>query len=138
MDLSLNMVYSICLKALKISDKGREALPLPIRWRFERNLEQLVPIAEQFENIKIDARNKFFGSDEKSEAIVDESGNSCRKIKDEYIEEYKKKMDAIAELGSEIVTVNIKTADIDALVDSLDDDSPLTFEDLDCLAFMNK
>ena len=137
MDLSLIQIYQICLKVLRISDETKSKLPLPIRWRLERNMDILIPIAEQYENIKTSIQNAYFGNDEKSIVTVNENGEKCRQIKEEYREEFDKKIEEFNQLGSESYTLNIRKADIGSFIDSLGD-VDIPFEELDALAFMDE
>lgn len=84
-------------------------------------------------------------TDEAGNPILDADGNqeteTMRKIKDEFIDDYKKAAEELnaklSEIAFEDNVVDIATVDFDSFVDSLPEDSHLDFDDLTMLSFQD-
>ena len=146
MKLSINDIYKIVGSVLKMDEDKKEKLPLKLRWKLENNITKMKPIAMNFEktiaSVSESINKNFFNDPEKTIRIVNEDGSEVAKIKDEYIETYKKEVEdlngQLVEIASEEREIDIQTYDIDSFIDSLPDDTPLTFDDLKILQFMNE
>lgn len=139
-----------------MSEEKRNALPLKVYYGLKKVVNKLHSDVSQFEEFRNDEIKKIrdiYFSDEKSEETdvpkVDENGEPVldndgsqvtevgRKIKDEYIDEYKIAMDTLNEKLQEIVmeknTYEYNWVDIAGMVENLPDDTPLTKDDIDIL-----
>ena len=137
-----------------------DELPLKFRWNLKKNIDKLSPIAESYENFRDEQvrelQAKWF-DEEHSEEIaqpkigadgkpeVDENGDEiteqARRIKDEFMDDYRKEVSEINSKLNEIAyednEVEIITADFDALIDALPEDSKVGFDDISMLSFMD-
>ena len=144
-----------------LTDDKTKVLPTKFRWNLKKNLDKLVPIAQRFdafrEGLIKELRENFF-SEEKSEeyaetvkdddgnAILDEDGNEqttmMRRVKSEYMDDYKKTVadlnDKLSEILAETNSIEISTVDFDDFVNNLSDNSLITFDDLSILCFMDE
>lgn len=132
------------------------ALPTKMRWYIKKNLGKIAPTVKQFEDFRTELvtelQQKWF-DDEHSEEVVqtkiqdgqpvlDENGSevteTVRKVKDEYLDEYSKAVSDVNERLKEILTerveIKIDPIDVDGFVETMSDDCPITFEDLDILS----
>ena len=83
--------------------------------------------------------------DENGNPIKDSEGNEItepmRKIKDEYMDEYRKTVGELnaklADISNETNEVEIATVDLDAFVDGLPEESKIDFDALTMLSFMD-
>lgn len=137
------------IKGLKIKDQ----------WIVLSNIKEMVNNVAKFQEFRDglvqDLQTEYFGNDEKSietqipktdengETVFDENGSVVtepgRKIKDEYFNEYNNR---VSELNNELqklliekTTYEFKPIDLDAVVESLDDDTPILLDDIDMLSF---
>ena len=140
----------------KLTEEKNNAMGVKVRWALKKAVGCMIKDATDFEEFR-DAevkkiQDEFFG-DEKSKEIIkpkldadgkemlDENGNqiteSARQVKDEYLDAYQAAISALNANLEDIVKekhdYEYKGADIDALVESLPDDTALTFEDLNLL-----
>lgn len=136
------------------------SLPLKFKWNLSKNLKKLAPIAqeyEEFRNNELSKLQKAWFDEEHSDEImqpkVDANGNpvldesgaeeteKVRKIKDEFIDEYRRVVEELNSKLNEIVSeqneVDISCVDFDEFVENLPDDTNLTIEDLTMLSFMD-
>lgn len=144
----------------KMPNEVADELPLKFRWNLKRNMDKIRPIAESYESFREEQIKKLqseWFDEEHSEEImqtkigadgnpeVDENGNEitepARKIKDEFMEEYRASVNEINtklnEIAYEDNEVDIITVDFDAFIDTLSDDTKLSFDDLAILSFMD-
>lgn len=152
----LNIVAYINQMPKEVADE----LPLKFRWNLKKNMDKLTPIAAAYENFRDEQirelQTKWF-DDEHSEEIaqtkigadgkpeVDEDGNEvtepARKIKDEFMDDYRKEVSEINsklnEISYEDNEVDIFAMDLDDLIDTLPEDSKLSFDDITMLSFMD-
>lgn len=136
-------------------------LPIKVQWNILSGIKEIQPAVTKFEEFKNDLinnlQNEYFGNDEKSEpfereqtndkgeVIYDDDGNpvieSLRKIKKEYIEEYKNKANQlnieINKLLIEKTTYNFKEIDLDVIIDNLKDDTKITLDDINMISFID-
>lgn len=144
----------------QLTKEKADELPLKFRWNLKKNMDKFRPIAERYEafrNEQLQQLQKSWFNDEKSEEFMqpktDEAGNpvldadgnqeteTMRKIKDEFIDDYKKATEELnaklSEIAFEDNIVDIATVDFDSFVDSLPEDSHLDFDDLTMLSFQD-
>lgn len=123
-----------------VSKEEIQVLPTKLRWNLKKNLDKILPIAKQFQDFKDEVlkeiQEKYF-TDEKSELV----GKDSRKVKDEYIDEYKQDVEELNKKLNEILDedneIEIATVDLDAFVDSLPNDTIISFDTLEVLSFMD-
>ena len=153
-------VLNIVAYVNNMSKEKVDELPLKFRWNLKKNMDKLRPIAESYEtfrNERIQELQTEWFNEEKSEEFmqpqIDENGNPIkdedgneitepmRKIKDEYMDDYRKVVnelnDKLNEIAYENNEVEISTVDFDAFIDSLPDDSNINFDDVTMLSFMD-
>ena len=138
-----------------------QELPIKIQWYLLSGIKELQPIVNKFEDFKkeleINLQNDYFGNDEKSEEferqqtndngdiIYDDNGNpvieSFRKIKDNYIKEYKDKINnlniEINKLLIEKTTYHFKEINLDEVIDNLKIDTSINLNDLNMMSFID-
>ena len=115
-------------------------LPVKIRWQLKKNMNALNKLANEFEEFKIsleeELRNKYV-SDEYSY----DAENGERKVKEEYLEEYRTAVTDINqklyEVLSEEEEITLNVIDMDALMEALPDDAPLNDSDFDMLSLFD-
>jgi hypothetical protein len=115
-------------------------LPVKIRWQLKKNMNALNKLANEFEEFKIsleeELRNKYV-SDEYSY----DAENGERKVKEEYLEEYRAAVTDINqklyEVLSEEEEITLNVIDMDALMEALPDDAPLNDSDFDMLSLFD-
>ena len=154
-------VYNIIQYLNNLQENQVKELPTKMRWYLKKNMDKLTPIAKSFEEFRdglVKELHDNYFNDEKSyeyaEVKRDEDGNpilkddgteettQMRKVKDEYFDEYNM---AISELNAKLNEIlreqndiEIATVDLDEFVESLPDDSPLDFDSLAVLCFMDE
>ena len=140
----------------QLTEEKNAAMGIKVRWALKNALKTLVTDAQQFEEFREaelqKIRNEFF-NDEKSEEltrkklddngnpILDEEGNeveeTIRQIKNEYVDNYQVAISKIQQELDDILRekheYEYKGVDIDALVETLPNDTALTFEDVNML-----
>lgn len=136
-------------------------LPIKIQWNLLSGVKELQPVVGKFEDFKkrleTDLQNEYFGNDEKSEDFEREQKNengdiiygddekpvieNLRKIKDDYVEEYKNKVNELnAEINKlliETTTYNFKEINLDDVVDSLREDTKINLDDISMMSFID-
>ena len=137
-----------------------DCLPLKFKWNLTKNLKKLQPIAQEYEDFRqkeissmqeawfdeehsVEIMQPKLGADGKPE--VDENGaeitEHARKIKDEYMDDYRKAVDELnaklTEIALEQNKVELSCVDFDEFVDNLPDDTKLDIEDLTMLSFQD-
>lgn len=121
------------------------ALSVKARWNLKKNMKELEALATQFhefkQNLEEELRVKWTTDEVSDETEIDDgNGNKVpgRKIKDEYLDEYKKDfadIDAkINELLYEEEEIGVYTIDMDAEVERMSDDAELSNAALDMLS----
>ena len=137
-----------------------DCLSLKFKWNLSKNMKKLAPISREYEEFRDKELQKLQGEwfdEEHSDEImqpkigadgkpeVDENGaevtEAARKIKDEYMDEYREAVDELNNKLNEIVMeqnkVELNCVDFDEFVESLPDDTKLSIEDLTMLSFMD-
>ena len=136
-----------------MTDEQKNALPTKVKWYLKKNMDKLVPIAKNFEEFRdgeVATLQKDWFIDEKSEEYTevkkgenDEDINvPMRKIKAEYMDEYNNAVNELNAKLQEILmdnnVVEIATFDMDSFVENMPDDSPVDFDCLNILSFMDE
>ena len=136
-----------------MTDEQKNALPTKMKWYLKKNMDKLGGIAQKFEEfrdgeIKV-LQNEYF-NEEKSEEYTDiqkdENGEDrevqMRKVKEEFMKDYTNDVNSLnaklQEILAEVNTVEISTVDFDAFVENLPEDSPIDFDCLNILSFMDE
>lgn len=153
-------VLNIVAYANNMSKEKLDELPLKFRWKLKKNMDKLRPIAESYEtfrNERIQELQTDWFNEEKSEEIIqtkmDESGNPMldadgneitepmRKIKEEFMDDYRKIVDELNaklnEIAYEDNDIEIDTIDFDTFIDNLPEESKINFDDITMLSFMD-
>lgn len=133
-----------------------EAIPIKVRFALKRAMAKIMPDVKEFETFRDDEVKKFhdsYSTDEKSygaiEPILDNDGNTIkdengveqtqtvRKVRDEYLEDFKaeghKLDEKLTEILKETNVYEYNSADIDGMVENLPDDTPLEWNDINIL-----
>ena len=123
----------------KLDQKKSNDIGIKARWKLKKVMDLMVPVARQFEEFKASEVAKIrseFVNDEKSELIDEEK----RDIKEEYKEDFQS---AVNELNKSIEDMLKEThefeydrIDMDSIVNSLPDDTTLSFDDISVIALM--
>lgn len=137
-----------------------DCLPLKFKWNLSKNMKKLAPISQEYEEFRNGElqklQNSWFDEEHSDEIMqpkigadgkpeVDETGaevtEAARKIKDEYMDDYRAAVDELNSKLNEIVmeqnVVELSCVDFDEFVDSLPDDTKLDIQDLTMLSFMD-
>ena len=132
-------------KILEDKEKTKD-MPIKFRWALKKNLQAFSSTVNSFNEFKQELVNELqdeYFNDEKSheETMETEEGTQeFRKINDEYMEEYKTKVDELndklRELLGERNEYEIHTYDIDDFVTNLPNDTALEFDDIELFSFM--
>lgn len=138
-----------------------DCLPLKFKWNLSKNMKKLAPIAQEYEEFRNGElqklQGKFFDEEHSDEIMqpkigadgkpeVDETGaevtEPARRVKEEYMEDYRAAVDELNSKLNEIVmeqnVVELSCVDFDEFVDSLPDDTKLDIQDLTMLSFMDE
>ena len=155
-ELSLMEVVNVVSWANKLDAAKLDKIDFKIRWNLKKVITKLAPEAQEFEDMRKEEIQKlqieYFGdekSTEYSEPLLDIEGNEVkdedgvvqtrqmRKVKDEFMDEYKKDIDELNNKLEEVLSdksiYEYNSSDIDSFVENLEDPSPLTFHDLEML-----
>ena len=134
-------------KVLGDKEKTKD-MPIKFRWALKKNLQAFSSTVNSFNEFKqelVDELQNEYFNDEKSheETMETEEGTQeFRKINDEYMEEYRTKVDELndklRELLGEKNEYEIHTYDIDDLVANLPNDTALEFDDIELFGFMGE
>ena len=144
-----------------MKEEQHKALPTKVRWALKKNIDKLSPITKSYADFRQklvrELQEEWF-TDERSEEyienkvdadgkpVIGENGaqetETMKRIKKQYMEDYEK---AVSELNRHLTDVvmeenkvDVATFDMDAFVDSLPDDSPIDFDCLNILCFMDE
>ena len=136
-----------------MTEEQINAIPTKVKWYLKKNMDKIRPTAKKFEDFRADEvaiLQKEFFTDEKSTEYTEtqKDGNGVehevpmRKVKDEYMDDYKEAVNKLnvklQEILDEENEFNLSTIDFDAFVESLPDDSPIDFDCLNILSFMEE
>lgn len=134
-------------RVLEDKEKTKD-LPIKFRWTLKKNLQALSPTVVSFNEFKqelIDElQNEYFNEEKSHEETLetDEGTQKFLKVNDEYMEEYKVKVEELNEKLRELLDekneYEISTVDLDDFVDNLPDDTALKFEDIELFSFMGE
>ena len=132
-------------KVLEDKEKTKD-MSIKFRWALKKNLQAFSSTVNSFNEFKqelIDELQNEYFNDEKSheETMETEEGTQeFRKINDEYMEEYKIKVEELNEKLRELLgeknEYEIHTYDMDEFINSLPNDTALKFEDIELFDFM--
>ena len=145
------MAWNSQLNEAKLDD-----IPIKLRFYIKKLITKIAPDIQEFEKFRDEELKKLqdeYGTDEKSyeieekvlgedgKPVLDEEGKETfqtnRKVKEEYLEEYQKKVNTLneklVEILSEKNSYECNAYDVDAFVDGLADDTTLTFDDINML-----
>lgn len=139
-------VSSAVNQLLQNEDKVK-ALPIKFRWALKKNMTKFVDTVKNFEDFRdelIEELQKDYFNDEKSYQVTNEkedgSVETGLQIKEEYLDEYQKRVDELNEKLRDVLNernvYEINTVDLDSFVDNLPEDTALEFEDIEILSFM--
>lgn len=135
-----------------MTDEQKSALPTKFKWYLKKNMDKLTPIAAKFEEFRDaevkELQSNYFTeekSEEYTEKQTDPDGTEhdvpMRKVKAEFMDAYTDDVNVLNSKLQEILaeknTVEISTVDLDAFVETLPDDSPIDFDSLNILSFMD-
>lgn len=158
----LGETINIIAWANQLTEEKVNALPIKVRWALKKATSKIAPDVKEFEEFRSklvqDLQDEYFNSDEKSadvvRDVVDENGDpmfdetgaavteTLRQVKEEYMDEFNAKVaeinEKLAEVASERNEYDITGIDMDAFVDSLPDDTPLEFRDIEMLNFISE
>lgn len=126
MNIEIDNIIAYMNKKDSIIRNPETKLSIKFAWKLRKNLKRLSSIYDTF----VQARNEiinYYSSDEYSTDI----GDGKRKVKDEYLNEYNKK---ISELCLQKNEVTIDMAKIEDVMPG--SNQGLTFEELNILSFM--
>ena len=131
-------------KILDNEEKAR-ALPIKFRWELKKTISELMPTVKNFEELRqelVEELQKEYSGDDKSHVETMEDGTESRKVNDEFLGEYDKRVNELnAKLQEVLMEKNeytIHTVDMDAFVENLPDDTPLEFSDIEIFSFMGE
>lgn len=150
-------VYNVVAYFNQISKEKLTALPTKMRWYIRKNLNRFIPISKEFDDFRVDLakelQTEYFGEEKSVEEVRDKLGDNgeplkdvdgnietetIRRVKPEYIDEYKAKLEEVnkklEEIASEKQEIEIDEIDLDGFVETMPDDCPITYEDLDILS----
>lgn len=140
----------------KLTEEKNNAMGIKVRWALKKAVGCMTKDAADFEEFRETEVRKiqeeFFGEEKSKEIvkpkldsngkeILDEDGNqlteTLRQVKDEYLDAYQVAISSLnanlEEITKEKHEYEYKGVDIDSLVETLPDDTALTFEDLSML-----
>lgn len=150
---NLEVINIVAFVNKVMTDEQKNALPTKFKWYLKKNMDKLAPIAAKFEEFRDGEvqtlQSKYF-TEEKSEEIMetqkDENGEEhevpMRKVKAEFMDDYTDDVSVLNSKLQEILMeqneIEISSVDLDAFVESLSDDSPINFDCLSILSFMDE
>lgn len=140
----------------QLTEEKNAAMGLKTRWALKNAISTLLPDAQKFEEFRDSEiqkiRDEYFGEekseeitrpkkDENGESVLDEDGKeveeTVRQIKDEFIDAYQVAMSKLQQELNDILAekheYEYKGINMDTFVESLPDDTTLTFEDVNML-----
>lgn len=132
-------------------------LPMKVQWKLLSNYKQVEPFVLRFDEFRNDTinslHNEYFGEekseeisiiarDESGKEILDDNGEpimeDTRKVKDEFLEEYKNKVDeinnTITGLLLEENEYDISELNIDNIIDQLPNDTEFELSDIEIMS----
>lgn len=134
------------VRADKDKLKGLSVLTL---WALRKNMKKIAETVDSFNELKASLENELqeeFFNDEKSEEVIVKGENGedtpARKIKDEYFDDYQKKIDELNgklnELAITKESYDFASIDMDKEIERLNVDCNLDMDDLDMLSIFEQ
>lgn len=135
-------------KILEDTNKTKD-MPIKFRWALKKNLGVFSPTVRNFDEFKQELvkelQDEYFNEEKSHEEVLEkENGEKeeFRKVNDEYMEEYKERVnelnEKLQELLSEKNEYEISIVDMDEFVAGLPDNTALTFADIELFSFMGE
>ena len=100
--------------SIKNTTDSDKKLPIPILWKIETNYKALKEIGDRIVE-KRDAINKDYSSDEKSMDDTDQEGVPVRRVKPEFIEDWRSELNDLLGVENAVTIDPILLADIESL-----------------------
>lgn len=128
------------------ADKNKlKGLSVSTLWALRKNIKKIAETVDSFNELKASLENELqeeFFNDEKSEEVTVKGENGedtpARKIKDEYFDDYQKKIDELNgklnELAITKESYDFASIDMDKEIERLNVDCNLDMDDLDMLS----
>lgn len=124
-------IYTIARAYMKVRGEEKDAkvikLPAKVAWARRVNMDKIMSAAKLIEEAITEIRDRYI-SDEKSEAFKAEDGSEGRKIKPEFMEEFRKENEDLLNQDTDISIKKVKIEDLG--------DVELSDDDMDTLMFM--
>ena len=139
--LKLINAQGICAWYDAFSQEKNKALPLRVQWNLLSNIKELRKDVGKFTDLRnsfIDNLNKEYFGDDKSYIYQNEKGEDVRRIRDEYYDEYKTKVDeankVIFDASLEENEYEFRVIDVEKLIDEIPTDSGIQLEDIEIMS----
>lgn len=135
-------------QAMTADRKHFDDFSIQTQWAIKKSYKNISSIVKDFKemknNFEAEIRDEFFG-DEKSESSMvkaeDGTEQEGRKVKDEYMDDYKAKIlevnNKLNELLQSEETVTLYPVDFDKEIERMNADSHIDMNDLDMLSILN-
>ena len=132
------------------ADKNKlKGLSVSTLWALRKNMKKIAETVDSFNELKASLENELqeeFFNDEKSEEVTvkgeDGEDTPARKIKDEYFDDYQKKIDELNgklnELAITKESYDFASIDMDKEIERLNVDCNLDMDDLDMLSIFEQ
>lgn len=132
------------------ADKNKlNGLSVSTLWALRKNMKKIAETVDSFNELKASLENELqeeFFNDEKSEEVTVKGENGedtpARKIKDEYFDDYQKKIDELNEKLNELAitkeSYDFASIDMDKEIERLNVDCNLDMDDLDMLSIFEQ
>ena len=119
---------------LRTTDDNKK-LPIKILWKIYNNLEALEKIFAKIDKEKMNI-NDSYSTDEKSSFVVnEETGETLRQVKQEYLEQYKKDVNELMGIENELIidtiplswieNINMLPSDFESIRFMIEDDNAI-------------
>jgi len=152
--MTIEIINIVAFLNNAIETKKIDELGVKFRWAIKKSMKELVEVDSKFrefkEELESGLKEEFFMNDEKSElTTITQKGEDgqdipveVKKVKDEYMDEYNRKLDEINGKLREVLydtnDVTINVVDVDSEIEKLSDDTTFTFEDLEMLSVFDR
>ena len=152
--MTIEIINIVAFLNNAIETKKIDELGVKFRWAIKKSMKELVEVDLKFKEFKEELesglKEEFFMNDEKSElTTITQKGEDgqdmpveVKKVKDEYMDEYNRKLDEINGKLREVLydtnDVTINVVDVDSEIEKLSDDTAFTFEDLEMLSVFDR
>lgn len=119
-------------------------LPFQVQLALRTNMKEIGKTADSLiemrNELNENIRNKYFTAEKADE--IEQDGQKMMKIKDEFVEDYKKEVaecdTKLQEVLQDRTKVQLTVFDMDAMYETLPDECELEMDDIDMLSFMDK